>query len=794
VGKAVQKIALAMSNSCVFSLLLLFFLLLLLNNRVAGIAKRQQPGGTSMNVFAHSSTSKPSSERNRVEFPSHLKRIRVAIRSNRTNQMDTMHYARHKFVFIGGLERSGTTLLMHMLGAHTSLSNYGALDLGNTNDPRKFEGKYSQRVLYNGAGETGRQMSLLDRVRSTEAHFPSAAQWLESKSAELFDAWAPHWNLSKPMLMEKSPEDMFQFRALQALLSPAYFVLVVRHPLATAMAQNKWVGERIDAVENWLFSYRMALEDCAWLQRFRVVHYEDLVRRPDALVGELHEWLGLERQPLPESALANVSVRKNRQYRARFVQLGVTIGDATAKAIASMGYSLGDWDSVAPMQCPPPLANDTRACAEIRRHAVRVAPLPQKEEEEEKEEEEVVRVADRSLRRREPPIARRPHRALRSRSRDVDPIVGQIDALLGGLDQLRADIERDGGGGGGGDDGDWQQGTWLMAPSRQPPRRQAARQQVPAWERDERWSHRRDGWNGQSAFQPRFQRMSRIGDGVDNVPKNHRRFRVWFDGSPPLDEPLPNDDDDGIDSDDAFDVGRRRHQEEERWDRSSAAAIRRRNDVRIRPSQRFGRSRPAAASRDTLWPSRDDENAWQRTNVGDWRANVDADHQRPKWLPPKANIESNDRRFRGAGWATTQWTRNDALKADEGRPGWATERVDRRRRQNDQDDNERSLWTRNDQDQDWAPRSKVRSKVQTRARRASVVRNDDDRRPEWKPKERDTEFQWPLSDDGDRSSKSAQTKMTTSGDNDGDERPKSAFAKHRDRWMAEYGNQWNDEQ
>jgi hypothetical protein len=46
-------------------------------------------------------------------------------RTSAPPSMDAVHYDAHKFLFIGDLERSGTTLLMHLMASHSNISNFG---------------------------------------------------------------------------------------------------------------------------------------------------------------------------------------------------------------------------------------------------------------------------------------------------------------------------------------------------------------------------------------------------------------------------------------------------------------------------------------------------------------------------------------------------------------------------------------------------------------------------------------------------------------------------------------------
>lgn len=60
----------------------------------------------------------------------------------------------------------------------------------------------------------------------------------------LVRAWSPFWDLDSTVLLEKSPPNLIRMRFLRALFPRARFVMVLRHPVAVAMATEKWSDAR----------------------------------------------------------------------------------------------------------------------------------------------------------------------------------------------------------------------------------------------------------------------------------------------------------------------------------------------------------------------------------------------------------------------------------------------------------------------------------------------------------------------------------------------------------------------
>lgn len=200
---------------------------------------------------------------------------------------------RHSFVFVGGLHRSGTTLIANTLSEHPAISG-----LEGTGVPED-EGQHLQSVFpialdMGGFGRFG---------FSDDAHMTEASRLVSPDTRDrLFTAWAPYWDLEKPILLEKSPPNLLKMRFLHALFPDSYFVIVLRHPLAVTYAtqrmSRRW--KRFDVhthIKHWLTCYEAALLDAIHLHRVAAVRYEDFIKDPGAELARLYAWLGLPPQP-----------------------------------------------------------------------------------------------------------------------------------------------------------------------------------------------------------------------------------------------------------------------------------------------------------------------------------------------------------------------------------------------------------------------------------------------------------------------------------------------------------------
>ena len=94
------------------------------------------------------------------------------------------------------------------------------------------------------------------------------------------------------MLVEKSPPDLIRMRFLAAVFPPAWFVVILRHPLSVCR-RVEW-HMRLLCTHNWLNAYEWAAEDMAEGQlNAYVTYYEHWVTHPVEELRAMTPLLGL---------------------------------------------------------------------------------------------------------------------------------------------------------------------------------------------------------------------------------------------------------------------------------------------------------------------------------------------------------------------------------------------------------------------------------------------------------------------------------------------------------------------
>ncbi len=193
--------------------------------------------------------------------------------------------SRQRYVFVGGLHRSGTSLLAQLLGAHPDVASVEGAPVPEN------EGVYLQGAIPHTAlsGLPGR-FGFDDAQHLTEASDFNTLAVRDYLSAQ-WDEWyeeKPAWRL------EKSPVNLLRARLYQQLFPTAQFVFVTRHPVAVGLATAKWTPQaQADLLRHWERAHERLRADLAYLHCWQIVRYEDLTRDPRATLARVCGFLGI---------------------------------------------------------------------------------------------------------------------------------------------------------------------------------------------------------------------------------------------------------------------------------------------------------------------------------------------------------------------------------------------------------------------------------------------------------------------------------------------------------------------
>jgi hypothetical protein len=104
--------------------------------------------------------------------------------------------------------------------------------------------------------------------------------------------WESYWDLSRPVLLEKSPPHLCRAETLAHEFEPAWFILLLRDPLAVCEALHRRNGlGYTEAAERWLSWLQLLVRCRARLPRQTLVHYEAMTEAPVEVFRRLAAWL-----------------------------------------------------------------------------------------------------------------------------------------------------------------------------------------------------------------------------------------------------------------------------------------------------------------------------------------------------------------------------------------------------------------------------------------------------------------------------------------------------------------------
>ncbi len=221
------------------------------------------------------------------------------------NMLEKHETAERKYVFVCGLQRSGTSVLARNIGRLE-----GCTSFRNTGVPQD-EGQYLQDVYpadraFGGTGRYG---------FDERAHLTDASHLLTGENiARLRLSWHSHWNPSKPICVEKTPGNLIMTRFLQTAFPNSYFIVVRRHPVPVSIATQRWKVSMTSLhglFDHWLRCYGLFEEDRQYLQRVYELSYEDYVKSPGKYHQDIARFIGTR---APEENMEELTDLHNKKY------------------------------------------------------------------------------------------------------------------------------------------------------------------------------------------------------------------------------------------------------------------------------------------------------------------------------------------------------------------------------------------------------------------------------------------------------------------------------------------------
>ena len=190
--------------------------------------------------------------------------------------------ARHRWVFVTGMNRSGKTTLSTLLAHHPLISvvpNASSMSSALPN------------ALTEGCPHVWTER--LHRFRLTEADLGRV-----DPSRLIFD-WLSFHGQPRRVLVVESDLAAVQMRWLQGVFPDSRFIALVRNGYAVAEGIRLKEGYALErCARQWELANEILLRDAPQVRSFRAVAYEELVERPQPVVEQIADVAGVDPAPL----------------------------------------------------------------------------------------------------------------------------------------------------------------------------------------------------------------------------------------------------------------------------------------------------------------------------------------------------------------------------------------------------------------------------------------------------------------------------------------------------------------
>jgi hypothetical protein len=259
--------------------------------------------------------------------------------------MKSDNKSNHRYVFVCGLHRSGTTVLGRNIGRLENCTGFE-----NLPNALPGEGQFLQNVYLPGRklGGPGR-IGFHSRAHQTE----TSSLLTPENIARLGASWHAHWDNNKRIFVEKTPTNLLMTRFLQAAFPDCYFIVIRRHPVAVSLGTQRMQNARRTSLhrlfEHWLLCHQVFEEDKKYLKHVYELTYEDYIKNPGRYHEEIAAFIGTR---VPEEGLKEVNADRSNKYFDRWSNL---LTDSPCKLyyryiarkyeprFAAYGYSLTDF-------------------------------------------------------------------------------------------------------------------------------------------------------------------------------------------------------------------------------------------------------------------------------------------------------------------------------------------------------------------------------------------------------------------------------------------------------------------
>jgi hypothetical protein len=220
----------------------------------------------------------------------------------------------YKYVFVCGLNRSGTTLLGSNIEKLENCTGFKDIPKIDVKEGWKLQDVYPLEFELGGPGRYG---------FNPRAHLTESSGLLTPENvARLRKAWHLFWDKSKTICVEKTPANLLMTRFLQSAFPNSYFIVIKRHPVAVSISTQRMWRVNISSLhrlfEHWLHCHELFEQDKKQLRHVYELTYEEYVKEPARYHREIAQFIGTR---IPEEGLERPSAARSKKYFDRWCKL-----------------------------------------------------------------------------------------------------------------------------------------------------------------------------------------------------------------------------------------------------------------------------------------------------------------------------------------------------------------------------------------------------------------------------------------------------------------------------------------
>lgn len=176
-----------------------------------------------------------------------------------------------KFIFIGGIHKSGTTMLYDLISCANNVTSFQ-----DTGVPEN-EGQYLQHQI-----KSDMYFGELLFGFSNDAYLNEFDFYKDREIANrMFHEWSIYWDLNKEYLLEKSPINIVRTRFINKAFPNSTIIIMIRDPRIVFIASKKNMPNiSVDVFfKHWIIVYEKLFEDMKHIENIHLIQYEKLVKQ-----------------------------------------------------------------------------------------------------------------------------------------------------------------------------------------------------------------------------------------------------------------------------------------------------------------------------------------------------------------------------------------------------------------------------------------------------------------------------------------------------------------------------------